>query len=177
MIAESDYRRKVTELTTTVADQQAYDLPASVIDVRKAWIAGARYDWVSYDDMVELENDRLWLTTDGTSPTGVVTATDDTSGNPVLRFYPAPDSSGDTITIEESFQGTDIAYGGGATSIIPAHLVPRLLDGAVAEAYEASGRIDLAQAHEERYEDGIDKLRRFKNTRGGSGPVRIQLRR
>lgn len=176
MVGRADYKRKVTELTTTVADQAAYDLPTSVIDVRRAWIGDNRYDWISYDEMVEVEQDRQWVnTSDGR--TGVVTVTEDSSGDSVLRFYPAPEATGDSITIEESFQSTDVAYGSSATTVLPAHIVPYWAEGCYAEAYAASARLDLAEVHEQRYEEGTELLRRFKNTRGGSGPRRIRLTR
>lgn len=176
MVANAGFKTKVSVLATTVADQATYSVPTSVTDIRRAWIDTGRYDWASYDDMVELTADRALVDySDGKS--GVVTLTSDEDGTPVLYFYPAPDTSGLDITVEQSFQNTDLAYGSGSVTVLPTHIVPYWAEGCYAEAYEASARQDLAAQHEQRYDEGTELLRRYKNSRGGSGPRRIRLMR
>jgi hypothetical protein len=176
MVANAGFKQKVSVLTTTVADQATYSVPSSVTDIRRAWIGTDRYDWASYDDIIELTGDRAWIDyADG--KTGVVTLTDDSAGNPILYFYPAPDTADLDITVEQAFQSASMTYGGGSLTVLPTHIVPYWASGCYADAYEASARQDLAQFHEEEYREGTDLLRRFKNSRGGSGPRRIRLTR
>jgi hypothetical protein len=174
MVGDADYRRKVTVLAITVADQAAYDIPAGVVDIRRVWVGDGRYALVSYDDVHDLVEGDSTL---NAYYDGVFAATDSADGAPQVIVWPTPTESGVEIVAEESYQGSEVSYGAGAVTILPTHLVPRLLDGALAEAYEASARHDLAQYHDQRYRDGKVELRRYKNSRVGSGPTRIRLMR
>jgi hypothetical protein len=78
---------------------------------------------------------------------GAMTATTTAGGNAV-------DIDTDVVDIRRAWIGTD---------------------GILSDAYEYTGRWDEAQNHEQRYEATIDKLRRLKNTKVGSGPAAIKL--
>jgi hypothetical protein len=160
MVAEAEFRVRDGALTaTTVAAQNAYNLDADTVDVRSVRIGTDRYDRASIQDINELEAGRADLDTrDGS--TGVFAPYFSSTGTAQIYLYPAPSATGDSIVVEEAL-----------------HLRSYLVDGVVADVYDFQGRQDMAQFHEQRFEDGIDKLRRLRNTRVGSGPARIKLLR
>lgn len=172
MIAEADYRQKVTTIATTVADQAAYDIPSDVIDIRSLWVSTNPYSRVGWDVIQDLTAGRREVYGDG----GVFAPYDDTDGNPQIILYPTPSTTGDEITAQESYQGADIAYGGGNYTILPAHIRPALLAGVQADVFDYQGRQDMAEKYEAVFADGTERLRRYKNSRVGSGPARIGLR-
>jgi hypothetical protein len=172
MVAEADYRRKVASLGTTVSGTAAYNIASDVIDIRQAWIGSDLYERTSYDVVRDLVAGRRDLVGDG----GVFAPYDDSSGVPQIVFYPTPSTTGDTITAEESYQSSDLTYGSAAATILPSHLMSYLADGVLADVYDYQAREDMADKYESRFEAGIDKLRRYKNSRVGSGPGRISLR-
>jgi hypothetical protein len=142
-------------------------------------VGGVRYDVVSPEDILDIQNSvngRSWTSPDGT--TGLVAKYYDASDTPQLLFYPAFSATGTAITAIQVHEPADIAYGGAAATALPVHIRPYLLDGALAEAYErADERQDLAQLHEQRYAQGIEALRRLKNSRVRTGPIRIPVTR
>jgi hypothetical protein len=98
------------------------------------------------------------------------------TGTPQLYFYPAFSNDGDSHHRGGGAAPSDSVYGGtDAWRRVPKHIRPGLLDGILSDAYEYTGRWDEAQNHEQRYEATIDKLRRLKNTKVGSGPAAIKL--
>lgn len=171
MIAEAKFRRKTFTIGTTVADTAIYSIPANVTDIRSVWIGTDEYSRQDYRTIRDLLAGRRDLIGEG----GVVAPYEDDSGNPAIYLYPTPSTSGDDIEADASYEGSDIAYGGGSYTILPAHIRSRLLDGVLADVYEFTGRWDEAQPHEQRYEEGITLLRREKNSRVGSGPSRIKV--
>jgi hypothetical protein len=179
MVAEAEFRVRDGALTaTTVAAQNAYNLDADTVDVRSVRIGTDRYDRASIQDINELEAGRADLDTrDGS--TGVFAPYFSSTGTAQIYLYPAPSATGDSIVVEEALHPSDSTYSGtdNMATVIPKHLRSYLVDGVVADVYDFQGRQDMAQFHEQRFEDGIDKLRRLRNTRVGSGPARIKLLR
>jgi hypothetical protein len=177
LVAESEYRTRIGAMTaTTTAGGNAVDIDTDVVDIRRAWIGTDRYEVDSYAYIKDLEAGREDLnTSDGR--TGVVAPYWSSTGTPQLYFYPAFSNTGDSITVEEALHPSDSVYGGtdAMAANVPKHIRPGLLDGILSDAYEYTGRWDEAQNHEQRYEATIDKLRRLKNTKVGSGPAAIKL--
>lgn len=175
MVSEAEYRMKNTPLTaTTVSGTNVYSLDTDTVDLSKVWIGTDPYTRVSYEQIVDLTAGRRSLSGEG----GVFAPYYSTTSTPQIILYPTPSTTGTSITVVESLHPSDSVYSGtdNLALIVPKHLRPYVLDGALADAYEFTGRQDLAQFHEQRYEQGTDKLRRLKNTRAGSGVGRIALR-
>jgi hypothetical protein len=179
MVTESDFLTRVNNLGTTTAGASTLALPTDLVGLRRVSVGTVRYDLVGAEDILDIQNNvngMSWTSPDGT--TGLVAQYYDASDVPTLLFYPAFSATGTAITAIQVHEPADIAYGGAAATALPIHLRPYLIDGALAEAYEKSDeRADLAQVHEQRFADGIDKLKRLKNSRVRSGPYRIVVHR
>jgi hypothetical protein len=179
MVAESDFLTRVNNLGTTTAGGSTLSLPSDLVGLRRVSVGGVRYERVSPEDILDIQNGvngRTWSSPDGT--TGLVAQYYDASDTPQLLFYPAFSATGTAITAIQVHEPADIAYGSAASTALPVHLRPYLLDGALAEAYERSDeRQDLAQFHETRFAQGIEALKRLKNSRVRTGPIRITVSR
>jgi hypothetical protein len=174
MVSEAEYLLEVKSLGSTVSGTSTYNLDADLVDLRYIQVGSGRYDLTSLRDIWELQAGREGLSGSGS----VFAPTYDSSGNRQIVLYPTPTTTGDVITGIEALHPSDGTYAANTALVIPKHLRPHLLDGVIADCYEQiDERWDMAQPHEQRYEDGIDKLRRLKNTRVGSGPAKIQLTR
>jgi hypothetical protein len=174
MVSEAEYLLEVKSIGTTVSGTSAYTLDADLVDLRAIQVGSGRYDLTSLRNIWELQAGRQGLSGSGS----VFAPTYDSSGNRQIVLFPTPTTTGDVITGIEALHPSDWTYASNPALVIPKWLRPHLLDGVIADCYEQKDeRWDMAQAHEQRFEDGIDKLRRLKNTRVGSGPAKIQLTR
>lgn len=172
MVGEALYRLAELSLGNTVAGQSDYALPDADLDVALLQV-GADTEPYFRTNAAELARVRAGIAFVNDAP-GAFALYADSAGVQKIRLYPTPTVSGTAIVGFGSIAPADMTYGGGASPIIPTHLHPFLLDGVIADGYEqVDERWDLAGPHEQRYEAGIDKLRRFKNTRVGGGTTSV----
>lgn len=182
MVAEAQWRMSKTTIATTVAGTSNYTLPENVVDLRAVRVEAANGDVGLYTP-VGIED--LWKVDSGQSRidyrdggAGVFAEDYTSSGGVQIRLHPAPAVTGSTIVGLISYMTTDLTYGTGDPLVIPDDLRPFLQDGAMADGYTYEDeRHDLAQLHEARFREGIELLRRRRNSRTGSGPGRMRVLR
>jgi hypothetical protein len=164
MVGEAEFRLAETSFGTTVASQSDYAFDDSIEGLRYVQLGADSEPYIRADDlqMVGLRNGSAQV--DGAP--GAFSFYGDSSGNEKLRLFPTPTTAGTAIIGWASIEPADIAYGSGGTFLPPQHLHPYILDGALADAYEQiESRWDLATPHDQRFEAGVEKLRRYKNLR------------
>ena len=172
MVGEALYRLAELSLGNTVAGQSDYDLPEADIDIALLQVGADTEPYVrgGVPEMVGL---RAGTHSVNNAP-GAFSIYADAAGDLKIRLNPTPTASGTAIIGWGVIESADLTYGSGAALLPPAHLHSYLLDGVIADAHaQIENRWDLAAPFEQRYELGIDKLRRFKNSRVGGGPTRI----
>lgn len=177
MVTEAMWRAATSDISTTTAGQANYDLPANVVDVKRVRIDhptnGVRiYDPVGIEALWDIDRGQGTLVGQG------VFAEDWTSsGTAQIRLYPVPDTTGLAIKGLVALLPGDLAAGAGQSPIVPAEFHPAILDGTIADGYrEQESNPQLAERHEQLFIEGVEKLRRRKNTRVG-GASRMQLYR
>ena len=172
MIGEAEFRLAEHSLGNTVAGQSDYALADTVEHLRYLLIGADTEPYIRASEMQMLEI-RSGRSSVEDAP-GAFSMYFDSAGVEKVRINPTPSTSGTAIFGLAAIDPGDLTYGSSAVLLIPAHLHTYLLDGAIADGYEqVDNRWDLAAPHEQRYEVGIQKSRRFKNARLGSGPTRI----
>lgn len=177
MVAMSQWRTSTRSLGTTVAGTKDYALPADVVDIRRirtldGTTVVSQYDRASTDQMWDLDDATSGVTTWGSG--GLFSEDSDSDGASFIRLYPTPDTAGYTIQAMQALQPADLTADGD-TPLIPLDLHRHLLDGCRADGYaENDDRTDLADYYEQRFSEGVELLRRRKNTRVGSGPQRVR---
>ncbi len=171
LIDESGWSRNPTlSLGPTVSGTSVYALPATVDRVNTILVGGAEYQPVGEQIVEDLASGSSYLTTLPRGVGGVFTS----SGDSAIRLYPVPSTSGSAITARVSLEGTDIADG--TEPAIPRGLHTYLLEGAMALGFQrVDERGDLAAEHEQKFQQGVDKLRRRTKSRVGHGPWRIRV--
>jgi hypothetical protein len=173
MCGEAEFRLAETSLGSTVAGQYDYNLPDTVENLAYLMVGA---DTVPYVRAGELEMVGL---RNGTSKVenapGAISFYADATGIEKVRIYPTPSVSGTAMIGLSVLIPADLAYGQGAIFLPPEHLHSYILDGAIADGYEQiESRWDLGTPHDQRFEAGIEKLRRYKNSRLGRGPTQIK---
>lgn len=176
MIAEAEFRLAETNLGNTVAGQSDYNLPATVEDITYVLLGAdtVPYMRASTKQMLGLRNGTMFIDNPSEAP-GAFAPYADATGVLKVRIYPTPTVSGTPILAWSAIDAADTAYGTAAALQVPRKVHIELLDGCIAACYEQiESRWDLAQPHEQKYADGVEKLRRFKNARLGSGTTQIE---
>lgn len=182
MVAESKALRTIMTITTTVADQAAYTLDPSVVQVYKVKVV---YDdgQINYEGTESIE--ALWdIDADVAEPVDPDSAywfavepdTDAVIGTDLLRLYPAPEVSGKDIKAIVAIRPGTITYGDGTALPISAATEEYLLAGCKAELSDEEGRQDESARFEVTYQAGIQRLRAEVEQRGkGSGRHRMRM--
>lgn len=176
MVTDAMWRAATSTVATTVADQANYDLPGNVVDVKRIRIDhpsdGVQiFDPVGIEQLWEIDRGQATLTGIG----GVFAEDWTSSGTVQVRLYPAPDTGGLTIKALTALLPGDLASGD--SPIVPTEFHPAILDGAIADSYrEQESNPGAAERHEQLFLEGVERLRKRKNTRVG-GSTRMQLYR
>lgn len=173
-VARAKWFMEEVTVTTTVADQRVYTLPANVVDAERVWVEAAsdgeitEYDRKSPRDIMGLRSGRLYRSGQG----GFFAPNFSSAGVAQIELYPAPEVTGDAIKAYAAVQATDISDWAVEVTVIPVQFHEKVLvDGPLGSLL---GRIDerLAEAdrYESRFEEAVQQLARYKNSRVGSGP-------
>jgi len=172
LVAESQWRRVEVNLSATVVGQAQYSLPDVVVDVRALKVGDSPYKRISVEELWDLKAGISSLAVDGAFTSGY----DVTEVAESIEIYPVPETSGDVITALAAIWPADI-------SLDTEPRIPRDFDHVIVEGVMADGlgrideRLDQAAAWEGMFATGVEKLRRRRNSRVGSGPVRIRVGR
>jgi hypothetical protein len=182
MLAEAKSLRAIKTIGTTVANQSSYALDATVVQVYKVKIPYAT-GTINYEGTESLED--LWDVDSGISePTNPDTAywfaieadSDSSQTTDNIRIYPAPGTSGVTITGLVALRPATITYGSSTVLPIPLNAHEHLLAGCKAELSDEDARQDESAKFEAVYQAGIGRLRGDVQSRGvGSGRHRMRV--
>lgn len=171
MVTQAEWRMVEMVLAATVTGQQAYDVPADAVDLRAVKVGDVEYSRVTSQQMWSLTDPTNGAMLDGP---GVFAPSFDAAAQAQISLYPVPASDGVDITGLMAFVPPPLAAGD--SPLIPTDFHAPLLDGVLADAYgQLTARYDLAQPHEQKFADGVERLRRRKNSRVGSGAVAPQV--
>lgn len=171
LLGESQWQRQEFSMGATVAGQARYPLSTFVVDVRKVRVGDAPYERASVEE--------LWDVKYGTASfsTGVfVPGYSELETLESIELYPVPTEGGDEITLLAAVLPVDLG-------LDTEPRIPRDFDHVIVEGCIADGlaRVDERLPEADRWEGlfaaGVEKLRRRRNSRVGSGPTRIRVGR
>lgn len=173
LIAESEWALVKSSLGTTVAGQSNYQLAAGLVDLQAVRIDNGDDASLYYATSL----DELWRADVGNGDATGFAIDYQADGDVEIRLHPAPETAGLEITGLFAQLPTALTYGGGAAVPLPADVHTHWLAGGQADCLDLEGRQDLSAKYEQRFETGILKLVRRKNSRGdGAAPVRMSVR-
>lgn len=167
LVTESRWAQSIASLGTTVAGTAEYALADTIIDVYevKVGATGRPLPRVGVDTIWNLiANEETLLG----QTTMVYAGTFSNAGAGKLYLYPAPSTSGDTISGLVASLPSAFTDSAGFTPAIPEDFHRSIVYGALAEGYGVGEEaLDQAAYWRERFETRIEKLRRRKNSRVG----------
>jgi hypothetical protein len=171
MVARAGWRMATVDVAMSVAGESQYTLSDDLVDVRRVLVGGTPYDLISAEEMFDLKSGRRFKTGVG----GLFAPAWDADAGKFVEVYPAPDTDGEAISALAAVEPPDIETM--ESPDIPVDLHEYLVDGAIAVGLaRIDERLPEADRFEQRFEDGVEKLRRRRNTRVGSGPQAIRRR-
>jgi hypothetical protein len=155
VVAASGWLVATAPMDTTVADQQAYPMPDTIVEVEALRIGtSSSYDRVTTTEMWALESGDAVVS--GGKP--VFSQDFDEDGNRVVKLWPVPDTSGDTIIARASRIPSDLA--GTQVPIIPTDMHGRLAAGSIALGRaRIDEREDQASYYEQKVAEAATALR------------------
>lgn len=167
MVVEARWLTKEATLTTTVAGTDAYAVTTTIENIDRVEVGGERFYPVDMDTFRDIAD------TEESDTDGNVFAEDyDASGLLYIRLYPAPDATGDNIVLISSGQPTALTdtTNAAGTPSFSTDLHAYLRDGLWADLYVyVDKNIASAQAHEQRFMEGVERLRRRRRSRTAHG--------
>lgn len=167
LASEARWRQAVQQLATTDAGVGTYSLPSGLVHLSDVKVGGVVYEWAPEADVWRIDpSDRgRWFS-----------LTDDASGTPTLQLNPAPDADGQAITGQAVLLPVDLSYGAGAVFVVPEDFHPVIHAGAKADLYEeVDERPDLAALQEQKFNDGVAKLRARRHSLVGPRVTRARI--
>lgn len=175
MVSESESLQAIVSLGTTTAGTASYSLPSNVVNVIRVLIGTQPYEGAA--TLEEFQDiDAGVADTDGYFY-AILPDADSDENTASLRFYPAPSTTGDTISALVALQSSTLTYTSGTALPIPADTHSHLLAGAEAELHDEEGRQDESAKKEAVYQAGIQILkRRVKDRAKGTGHHRMRVR-
>lgn len=176
-VADSGWLTSTVAIGTTVAGQKDYALPTTVVQLESLFVNGVEYSRVGEFDLTDVSSSNAFLSTAG----GIYAQSSSSAGVDQITLFPTPDAStsGMPITGKAELVPSDLMTGAGAGSspVFSADLHSVVLDGAIALGYmRADERPDMAGVHEQRFQEGVRKLKARKIARvRGRGPFRARV--
>lgn len=167
LIAESRWRQSQQQVAVTVAGQQTYALPTRNVRLSDLKVDGSVYEWAPEADVwrINSSDSGQWFS-----------LFDDENGVTMLQITPAPSEAGKSITALVSLYPTDLSYGSGASLSVPDDFHQYLHAGAKADLYEeVDQRPDLAALQEQKFEQGVTRLRARRHSLVGPRVTRARL--
>lgn len=171
--ADAQFLTTESTITTTVAGQAEYALDSQLVDLIALRIGNTIYDRVSANDIWQLE--------DSTNPAylqgggGAFAPAFTSTGLPKIVIYPTPSVAGDAIEGRQVIRIPSPADWAAEDPALPEVFDEAIVDGASAIGLKRRNEYGEADTHEQRFLAAVPELRRFRNSRIGSGPVRFRL--
>lgn len=172
MVAESHFRLQETTIGMTAVGVSDYALAENIENVAMLQLGADTQPYVraSPREMADIRSGRAFVD----DAPGAFAIHADASGVKQVRINPTPTVAGTSLIAWTTVDAPDTVYGTGLALVVPRAVHMYLLDGCLASGYElVEDRVDLAAPFEQRYEAGIEKLRRYKNARLGSGTTNV----
>jgi len=166
--------RKTVSLGSTVANQRDYALPTDLRGIFEVTVAGITYGDARHVDISSQFQGLLWLCGTG----GVVAPEEDSSGLGELALIPTPGTAGDDIAVRGFFAPPDLLTADDTTLKIPSDYDEALKEGGIAALMSGAlgdFRSDLAQDHEQKFQQGCEELRVDTNRRYSSSPAQLRV--
>ncbi len=168
--SEAEYLTAPVNIGPTVAGQSDYPL-GQVIDLAALRVGSTVYQRVSSNDMWSLEAG----TADVQGESAFFAADYSSTGDPLVQLFPTPQTAGLAVEGRMVIRIADPDWVAGDPPL-PEDFDTAIVHGAVATGLaRADENLADAQWHEERFVAAALRLRRRKNSRVGSGPVRMQV--
>lgn len=171
LYAESLWRMQERSLGVTVAGTGRYAIPADVADIRRVTVGGTPYSAASTEELWNLRAGTQYL-----SGLGGVFAPgyDDTTD--YIELWPVPDTAGQQIVALAAAVPADLTLSD--TPAIPSDFHDLLVEGAIADGLaRLDEHLQESDRWEARWTAGVERLRRRRNSRVGSGPQQIRVGR
>lgn len=174
MVAESTALRAVVSLGTTTANVASYTLASNVVKVLKVTIGTSVYEGsATIEEFFDIAAGNA--TTDGYFY-AILPDSDADMNTESIQFYPAPSTTGMTISGLVALRPAVIVYASATALPIPVNVHPALLAGCEAELADEEGRQDEASKGEIDFAAGIKALEGVANGRAkGSGRHRPRI--
>jgi hypothetical protein len=167
LVAESRWRQSQQQVAVTVAGQKTYALPTRNVRLSDLKVDGTVYEWAPEAD--------IWRI-DSTDTGRWFSLFDDENGVTMLQITPAPETSGKSITALVSLYPSDLSYGSGAVLSVPDDFHQYLHAGAKADLYEeVDQRPDYAAVQEQKFEQGVTRLRARRHSLVGPRVTRARI--
>lgn len=166
----AEWKKKTVSLGNTVADQAEYSIPSEVLVLKDVYIGTRPYVRVGPDRLAALKHAEY--------SADYVYAPDWTTGAvEQIEFYPVPSTSGDAITGVAVVSADTLADSATEITAIPVEFHEEVLvDGSIATGLaRLDERVGEADRFEARWEDAVERLRRLKVSRIGSGPSQFKV--
>lgn len=172
--SEAQFLTVSTSLGATVAGQSEYTLDAEIVDLAAVRVGTVVYDRAGPNDIWALEDTNNPATLDG--PGGLFAPAWTATGLPKIELYPVPTADGSVI---EGRQVITIPAPSDWTvddPPIPNDMDTALWHGAVAQGLaQKDEQLGESEWHETRFVAAAQRLQRRKNSRIGSGAVRLRV--
>lgn len=176
MVARSRCFRKEVALGPTVAGQDAYALPAELVELYLLTVNGTPWGPARFEDFAALKAGDCGLQLRG--PGGVFVQDATAGGGEQARLYPAPDTAGQPITAWAAVRAPELALTPAVVSpVIPAEFFEQLVAGAASILIRRfDTRFDLADSLDGQFDAACEELRRQVERRYGPRLKQIPVR-
>ena len=170
MVIEADWSKELVDLGDTVADEDDYMLPDSVREIHELRVGSVPYRRIGVQTLWDLQGDVAYSSGSG----GFYAPTFNASGESKLTLFPIPTEAGSEISARCTTEPDDLS--GADEPMIPVEFHTYIVDGALADAFAlVDENLAAADRYEQKYEVGVEKLRRRQNSRVGGGPHFVQI--
>jgi hypothetical protein len=171
---ETQYLTISASLGVTVAGQAEYSLPADIVDLAAVRVGTVVYSKASPNDIWGLEDTGNPATLVGNG--GLFAPAWSSTGVPKIELYPVPTAAGTVIEGRQVITIPEPTVWATEDPPLPSDFDTALWHGAVASGLaEKDEDLAAAEWHENRFAAAANRLQRRKNSRIGSGAVRMRV--
>lgn len=174
LACESEWARANLDIATTVADQQAYSLPASVYRILRLKVGTLTY-YRTDEETVDryVQGDLYYRLPPGS---GWYWISFDAAAAESVSLYPAPTTAGTGIVATVVLRPDDLEDDADEPAL-PREFHRYILSHAKAEAYGAlEDDPEGSQFHRDQFDRGVAELRRLRLSKGGRSPVAAKVK-
>ena len=170
MVARTGCYRKDLSIGPGVAGQEAYAIPAEVLEVAVIDVDGLPWQRAPIIDFRKVKSGRLQLLGGG----GVFAQGSTSAGAEEVRLYPTP-AAGAVLTATAAVRAPELVSGGQAP-VVPPEFFEDLVAGAAGVLFgRMDNRLDMAATLDAKFDAACEELRRTVRKRLSTGPARIRI--